>query len=146
MKTTKLYEGQQLSEDKIARLISKEDGILVHSVDGVKSPDGKETYGPSKLELLPGDHVLVVSFRRTFSRTTGSGIVYYRSSSTNNVAVRFRTEAGHTYILKAEHDPKRKEWFAIVLDETQKRKIVEVGPQPSKTVQTYVVSYPPKGR
>ena len=59
--------------------------------------------------------------------------------------VRVRTEAGHTYLLTSQDDPEREEWYVVVMDETQKRKIVEVGPQPSKTVRTYVVTRPPKG-
>jgi hypothetical protein len=142
MKSTKLYEGQQLPDNRIAHLISKEDWILVHSVDGVKDPDGSETYGPSKFELLPGDHTLIVSFQRNFSHTTGRTVVYYKSSSTNNLDLRVRTEAGHTYLLTSQHDPEREEWYAVIMDETQKRKIVEVRPEPSKTVQTYVVKHP----
>lgn len=145
MKTHRLYEGRQLSDDKIAQLISKGDGILVHSVDGVKSPDGKETYGPSTFELLPGDHTLIVSFRRNFGVPRGRATIYYRSSSTNNLDVRVGTKAGHTYLLTSQHDPEKEEWFAVVMDETQKRKIVEVGPQPSKTIQTYVATPPPSG-
>ena len=143
--THRLYEGQQLSDDKIALLISKGDTILVHSVDGMKSPDGKETYGPSKFELLPGNHTLIVSFRRDFAVERGRAIIYYRSSSANNLVVRVGTEAGHTYLLTSQRDDERQEWYAVVMDETQKRKIVEEGPQPYNTVQTYVVT-PPTGR
>lgn len=145
MKTTKLYEDRQLHDDEIAHIFSKEDRILVHSINGVKSPDGKETYGPSKFELLPGDYTLTVSFRRNFAITRGRSTVYYRSSSTRNLDVRVRTEAGHTYLLTSQHYPEREEWYAVVMDQTQKRKTIEVGPQPSKTVRTFVATPPPRG-
>ena len=136
-KTYKLYEGQQLPEDKIAHLISKEERILVHSVDGVKSPEGKETYGPSVFELSPGDHTLTVSFRRTFTVTHGRTTITYRSTSSGSLDVKVNAEAGHTYRLGAEHDPEKEQWYAIVMDETKKKRIVEAGPYSSKTVQVY---------
>jgi hypothetical protein len=111
-KTYKLYEGQQLPEDKLVQLISKEERILVHSVDGVKSPEGKETYGPSVFELSPGDHTLKVSFRRNFTVTQGRTRITYRSTSSGNLDVRINTEAGHTYRLRAEHDPEKEQWYA----------------------------------
>ena len=79
----------------------------------------------------------MVSFRRTFTVTQGRARITYRSTSLGNLDVRVNAEAGHTYRLRAEHDPKKERWYVIVMDETKKKRIVEAGPYPSKTVQTY---------
>ena len=132
MKTYKLYEGQQIPIYKAAYLINKRSSILVkgsniliHSVDGLKSPDGEETYRPGEYELLPGDHTLTVSFYRFFAITQGCESFYYRSTSTREVDVALRTEAGHTYLLTSQQDPKKEKWYLIVTDEAKDRKMFE---------------------
>jgi hypothetical protein len=148
-KTYRLYEGQQLPNDKTVRLINKGskilvrgDKILVYSVDGVECPDGKKIYSSGRFELLPGDHTLTVSFYRFFTRTQGCAQYYYRSTSTRKVDVTFRTETGHTYLMTSRQDPKKEKWYFVVTDEVEGRRILEAGPYPCETVEIWLATPP----
>jgi hypothetical protein len=149
MKAYKLYEGQQLPDEKAAYLVNKGSSILVkgsniliHSVDGLKSPDGEKIYSPGAYELLPGDHTLTVSFYRFFTITRGCESFYYRSTSTREVDVTLRTEAGHTYFLTSQQDPKKEQWYFIVTDEAKDKKMFEAGPYPCETVKIWHATPP----
>ena len=144
MKAYKLYEGQQLPDEKAAYLVNKGSSILVkgsniliHSVDGLKSPDGEKIYSPGAYELLPGDHTLTVSFYRFFAITQGCAQDYYRSTSTQRVDVTFKTEIGHIYLLTSRKDPKKEKWYFVVKDNVEGRIIFEAGPFSYETVKIW---------
>ena len=149
IKSYKLYEGQQLPNDKVvhiinkgSRILVKGDRILVHSIDGVRSPDGGKTYSSGEYELLPGDHTLMVSFYRFFTISRGCESFYYRSTSARKVDVTLSTEAGHTYLLTSEQDPKKEKWYFIVTDVTEDRRIFEAGPYTCETVKIWHATPP----
>ena len=76
MKDHKLYNGSQLPDDQTALLVNKGDFILIHSIDGIKNPIGEETYGPGRIEVLPGDHSLTISFCRISTSSELAGNYY----------------------------------------------------------------------
>jgi hypothetical protein len=135
----RLYEGPQFPEDRIAYLVSK-GPIRVHSVDGRKNPNGEETYGPSRLEVLPGNHTLNVSFYHVSVTTKLEGSYYYdiffENSSKSNVDVDLKTEAGNEYLLTSDYDFKSLQWNLVVINKTNDEKTLETGPYPLNRVRT----------
>ena len=65
VKTYRLYQGPQLPSDETAEIICTGETIRINSINGQKSPDGKDTFGNVRLELLPGDYEITVSFSGT---------------------------------------------------------------------------------
>jgi hypothetical protein len=89
MKTYRLYKGPQMDSDKTAQLLCKGKRIKINSVNGMKSPDGKDTFGNVELEILPGDYHLTVSFSGRSSTLVSASRYYYnifyRHYSLNNL-------------------------------------------------------------
>ena len=70
MKTYRLYEGPELPGDQIALLVCKGETIQLNSVNGKKSPKGKDVFGNVTLGILPGDYRLIVSFSGPTNRSS----------------------------------------------------------------------------
>ncbi len=140
MKTYRLYKGPQLPSDQTAQLVCKGETIQINSVNGQKSPKGKDTYGNVTLEILRGDHYVTVSFSgRSATTVFGESYnyqIFFTHSSLKNVDITIKAEAGHTYLVTSNHDYKKSTWNAIVRDETDDRRIVREGPFPLNTIRT----------
>ena len=141
MKTHRLYEGPQLPSDETSQVICTGETIRINSVNGQKSPDGKDTFGNVKIEILPGDNELTVSFSGT-SITMNYGSegryrynIYYRHDSLNNLDITINAEAGHKYLLTSTHDYEKSRWHVVVRDETAGRSILKEGPYPLNKVR-----------
>ena len=140
-KTVKLYEGPQLPREETAQIICTGERVRINSVNGQKSPDGKDTFGNVKIEILPGDNELTVSFSGT-SITMNYGSegryrynIYYRHDSLNNLDITINAEAGHKYLLTSTHDYEKSRWHVVVRDETAGRSILKEGPYPLNKVR-----------
>ena len=140
MKTYRLYKGPQLPSEETAQLVCKGETIQINSVNGQKSPQGKDTFGNVTLEILPGDHQVTVSFSgRSASTVFGESYnyqVFYTHDSLQNVDITIKTEAGHTYLVTSNHDYGKSTWNAVVKDETDDKTILEKGPYPLNTIRT----------
>jgi hypothetical protein len=142
MKTHRLYEGPQLPSDETSQIICTEETIRINSVNGQKSPDGKDTFGNVRIELLPGDYHLTVSFSGT-SMVMAYGEdgryrynIYYRHDSVNNVDITMKAEAGHTYLVTSTQDYEKSRWRIVVRDEKADRTILKEGPYPLNKIRT----------
>jgi hypothetical protein len=142
MNTHKLYQGPQLPKDETAQIICTGETIRINSVNGQKSPDGKDIFGNVRLEILPGDYHLVVSFSGT-SMAMDYGEdgryrynIYYRHDSLNTVDITINAKAGHTYLVNSTHNYKKSRWRAVVRDETGDRRILKEGPYPLNKIRT----------
>ena len=139
-KTYKLYEGPQLPSNETAQLVCKGETIQINSVNEMKSPDGKETFGNVTLEILPGDYHITVSFSgRSAPTVFGESYnyqVFFTHSSLQNVDITIKAAAGHKYLVTSNHDYKKSTWGAVVRDETDDRTILEEGPYPLKKIRT----------
>lgn len=142
MQTYRLYQGPQLPNDETAEIICTGERIRINSVNGQKSPDGKDTFGNVRLEILPGDYHLTVSFSGT-SLAMAYGEdgryrynIYYRHDSLNNVDITINAKAGHTYLVNSTHNYKKSRWHAVVRDETGDRRILKEGPYPLNKIRT----------
>ena len=89
-------------------------------MNGMKSPDGKDTFGNVKLEVVPGDYHLAVSF----------------SGKSSTLVQALKAEPGHTYLVTSTHDNEKSTWNAIVRDETEDRIVLKEGPFPLNTIRT----------
>jgi hypothetical protein len=140
MKSYRLYEGPQLPSDETAQLVCKGKTIQINSVNGQKSPKGKDTFGNVTLEILPGDHYVTVSFSgRSRTKVFGNSYnysVFFAHNSLHNVDITIKAEAGHTYLVTSTHDYKKSRWHAIVRDETDDRRILREGPYPLNKIRT----------
>jgi hypothetical protein len=136
----RLYQGPQMPSDETAQILSKGARIQIISVNGMKSPDGKDTFGNVKLEIVPGDYHLTVSFSGKSSTRVPAGMYYYyifyRHDSLNNVDITMKAEPGHTYLLTSTHDYEKSSWHVIVRDRTDDRIIVKEGPFPLNKIRT----------
>jgi len=136
----KLYEGPQMTSEETAQLLCKGERIQINSVNGMKSPDGKNTYGNVKLEILPGDYELTVSFSgKSMSMVEATRYyynVFYRHDSLNTVDITMKAEAGHTYLVTSTHDYEKSIWNAVVKNETGDRIIVNEGPYRLNKIRT----------
>ena len=123
-----------------AQILSKGEGIQIISVNGMKSPDGKDTFGNVKLEIVPGDYHLTVSFAGKSSTLVPAGMYYYyifyRNDSLNNVDITVKAEPGHRYLLTSTHDYEKSTWHVVVRDETDDRIILKEGPFPLNKIRT----------
>ena len=139
-KTYKLYTGPQLPSDKTAQLVCKGETIQINSVNAQKSPDGKNTFGNVTLEILPGDHHITVSFSgRSAPTVVGESYnyqIFYTHDSLQNVDIKIKAEAGHTYLVTSNHDYEKSIWHAVVRDETDDRRIFKEGPYPLNKIRT----------
>ena len=142
VKTYRLYQGPQLPSDETAQIICTGENIRINSVNGQKSPDGKNTFGNVRLEILPGDYHLTVSFSGT-SMAMDYGedgryryTIYYRHDSLNNIDITINAKAGHTYLVNSTHDYEKSSWYAVVRDEKTDRRILKEGPYPLKKIRT----------
>ena len=140
MKTYKLYKGPQLPSDQTAQLVCKGETIQINSVNGQKSPQGKDTYGNVTLEILPGDHHLTVSFSGKSATTvygkSYSYQVFFTHNSLKNVDITIKAEAGHRYLVTSNHDYEKSTWDAVVKDETEDRRILKEGPYTLTKIRT----------
>jgi hypothetical protein len=138
--TYRLYQDTQKPSDETAQLLCKGKRIQINSVNGTKSPDGKNTFGNVKLEILPGDYHVTVSFSGKSSiRVPASRYyyyVFYRHDSLNNVDITMKAEPGHTYLLTSTHDYEKSTWHVVVRDETKDRMILKEGPFPLNKIRT----------
>lgn len=139
-KTYKLYKGPQLPRSETAQLVCKGDTIQINSVNGQRSPDGKDTFGKVTLEILPGDHYVTVSFSgRSAPTVFGESYnyqVFFTHDSLQNVDITIKAEAGHRYLVTSNHDYEKSIWNAVVKDETDDRTIIEKGPYPLNKIRT----------
>jgi hypothetical protein len=140
MKTYKLYKGPQLPSEETAQLVCKGETIQINSVNGQKSPQGKDTFGKVKLEILPGDHQVTVSFSGRSAPTVFGELynyqVFFTHNSLQNVDITIKAEAGHTYLVTSNHDYEKSTWNAVVKDETDDKTILEEGPYPLNKIRT----------
>ena len=139
-KTYSLYKGPELPSNETARLVCKGETIQINSVNGQKSPQGKDTFGNVTLEILPGDYHLTVSFSSN-SWTTVFGEsynyqVFFTHNSLQNVDISIKVEAGHRYLVTSNHDYEKSTWNAVVKDETDDKTILEEGPYPLNSIRT----------
>ena len=141
-KTYRLYQGPQLPDDETAQIICTGERIRINSVNSQKSPEGKDTFGNVRLEILPGDYLLTVSFSGT-SLAMAYGEdgryrynIYYRHDSLNNVDITMRAKASHIYRVNSTHNYDQSRWYVIVKDETGDRRILKEGPYPLNRVKT----------
>jgi len=130
--TYRLYEGPLMSCEETAQLLCKGDEIQLRSVNGKKSPDGKDIFGKVKLEILPGDYHSTVSFSgKSMTMVEVARYDYdafYRHDSLNDADITMKAEAVHTYLVTSAHDYEKSIWHAIVRDETEDRLILNEGP------------------
>ena len=140
--THRLYQGPELPSDETAQIICTGERIRINSVNGHNSPDGKDTFGNVRLEILPGDYHLIVSFSGT-SMDMNYGEdgryrynIYYRHDSLNNLDITINAKAGHTYLVNSTHNYKKSRWHAVVRDETGDRRILKEGPYPLNKIRT----------
>ena len=142
MKTYRLYQGPELPSDKTARIICTGETIRINSVNGQKSPEGKDTFGNVRLEILPGDYYLTVSFSGTsLAMDYGEDgryrySIYYRHDSLNNVDITINAKAGHTYLVNSTHNYEESSWYAVVRDNTTDKRILKEGPYPLDKIRT----------
>ena len=140
--TYKLYQGPQLPKDETAQIICTGDRIRINSVNGQKSPDGKDTFGNVRLEILPGDYHLTVSFSGTSLAMAYAEDgryrynIFYRHDSLNTVDITINAKAGHTYLVNSTHNYEKSRWHAVVTDETGDRRILKEGPYPLNKIRT----------
>jgi hypothetical protein len=129
-----------MSSDETAQILCKGERIQINSMNGMKSPDGKDAFGNVKLEILPGDYHLILSFSGKSMTMVSAGRyyynVFYRHDSLNNVDITMKAEAGHTYIVTSTHDYEKSTWHVIVKDETGDRRILKEGPYPLNKIRT----------
>jgi len=141
-KTHRLYEGPQLPSDETAQIICTGERIRINAINGQESPDGKDTFGNVRIEILPGDYSLTVSFSGTsLERSHGEDgryryTIYYRLDSLNNVDITIKAEAGHTYLVTSTHDYEKSRWGVVVRDETARKTILKEGPYPLNKIST----------
>jgi hypothetical protein len=141
--TYKLYQGPQLPDDETAQIICTGERIQINSVNGQKSPDGKDTFGNVRIEILPGDYNLTVSFsgwslvmvHGKEGQSRGETI-YYRHNSLNNVDIRINAQAGHIYVVNSSHNYETSRWYIILTDKSDDRSILKEGPYPLTKVRT----------
>jgi hypothetical protein len=140
MKTYKLYQGPQLPSEETAQLVCEGETIQINSVNGQKSPLGKDTFGNVTLEILPGDHQVTVSFSgRSAPTVFGKSYnyqVFFTHNSLENVHITIKAQAGHRYLVTSDHDYEKSTWNAVVKDETDDKTILEEGPYPLNTIRT----------
>jgi hypothetical protein len=140
VQTYRLYEGPLMSSDETAQILCKGERIQINSLNDTKSRDGKDTFGNVKLETLPGDYHLTVSFSGKSSTLVPAGMYYYyifyRHDSLDNVDITVKAEPGHTYLLTSTHDYEKSTWHVVVRDETDKRILLKEGPYPLNKIRT----------
>ena len=129
-----------MPSDETAQILCKGERIQINFVNGMKSPDGKDTFGKSKLEIVPGDYHLTVSFSGKSSTQVQAGMYYYyifyRHDSLHNVDITVKAEPGHTYLLTSTHDYEKSTWHVVVRDETDDRTILKEGPFALNKIRT----------
>ena len=140
LKTFRLYEGPQLQTDEIALLVCRGRTVQLNSVNGQKSPKGKDVFGNVTLEILPGDYNLIVSFSGRSKTRADGGLyhypIFYQHDSLENVEINMKAEAGHTYLLTSNHDYLKSVWHAIIIDETDDKRILKAGPYRLNRIRT----------
>jgi hypothetical protein len=136
----RLYKGTPKPSDETAQLLCKGERIHIISVNDMKSPDGKDTFGNVKLEILPGDYHVTASFSGKSSTLIHASryyyYVFYRHDSLNDVDITIKAEPGHTYLLTSTHDYGKSTWHVVVRDETGNRIILKEGPFPLNKIRT----------
>jgi hypothetical protein len=137
-----LYEGQQLPSDETAQITCTGERIRINSVNGQKSPDGKDTFGNVRIEVLPGEYNVTVSFSgESIEMSYGEDgryryNIFYRHDSINNVDITMMAVAGHIYLVTSTHDYEKSRWGVVVRDETARRTILKEGPYPLNKIRT----------
>lgn len=139
MKTYKLYEGPQRASKETAQLVCKGETIQLNSVNGQKSPKGKDTFGNVTLEILPGEYNLTVSFSgRSWTTVFGNSYnyqIFFINNSLHNVDITMKAEAGHTYVITSDYNYDKNRWHAVIKDETADKIILKEGPYPLNQVR-----------
>jgi hypothetical protein len=139
-KTYRFYQGPRLPSDQTAQLVCKGEPIQINSVNGQKSPLGRDTFGNVALEILPGDYHLIVSFSgRSWTTVFGESYnyqIFFTNNSLHDVGITMKAEAGHRYLVTSNHDFEKSTWNAVVRDETEGRTILEEGPYPLNKIRT----------
>jgi hypothetical protein len=129
-----------MPSDETAQIFCKGKMMQINSVNGMKSPDGKNTFGNVKLEILPGDYRITVSFSGKSSTLVPAGMYYYyifyRHDSLNKVDITMKADPGHKYLLTSTHDYEKSTWSIIVRDETEDIIILKEGPFPLNKIRT----------
>jgi hypothetical protein len=140
MKTYRLYDGPQRPTEETVLLLCEGKTAQLNSINGQKSPKGKNVFGNVTLEILPGDYQLTVSFSgKSMEQVSGGNYYYhifYQHDSLENVDITMEAEAGHTYLLTSDHDYGKSRWHAILMDQTNEKRILKLGPYPLNTVRT----------
>jgi len=140
MQTYKLYQGPQRASNETAQLVCKGETIQLNSVNGQKSPEGKDTFGNVTLEILPGDYNLTVSFSGRSMEMASGGLytynIFYRHDSLENLDISLKAEAGHTYLVTSDHKYEKNRWHAVIKDETADKIILKEGPYPLNKIRT----------
>ncbi len=141
----RLYGEEHLPADQVAYLVGDRESLMLHSVDGTRSPSGRKGFGSSwdgtySLEVLPGEHTLTVSlYLRTTSRELGNRFstyeTHYEISSLENVDITLSLQPRHTYLLTSEWDFDSQIWFPMVIDQTTDQTVFKEGPYPFKKFQ-----------
>jgi hypothetical protein len=105
------YEGQDLPADKTAVI---ENGVYIdiNKCDGVKLGSFQ-----NKVVILPGDHTIEITFQ---TQLIGDIILY----SSETASVKFKAEAGHTYVAYA-HMVSIEGWIAIIKDKKTDERIAQ---------------------
>lgn len=133
-----LYDGQNKSPDEIATLIVYRDGTSLISVDG---QDVRYAIGRGlKIDILPGQHNLVVSFHISGNVVESDKVTTTKISSSAVYNLTFNAEAGHIYRVSSivNDTPENRElttangktWSAYLYD------ITEVG-YPTRLVEMF---------
>ena len=122
-----------------AQLVCKGETIQLHSVNGQKSPKGKDTFGKVTLQILPGDYHLIVSYSGRSMKMVSGGLyfydIFYRHNSIENLDISFKAEAGHAYLVTSDHNYEKKQWHAVIRDETADKEIFKEGPYPLNKIR-----------
>jgi hypothetical protein len=105
------YEGPDLSADKTALI---ENGVYI---DLVKCDGMQLGSFQNRITVLPGDHTLEMSFQ---TQTISDLVLYSRETA----SLRFKAEAGHTYLAYA-HWVQTGGWTAYVMDKKTGERVAQ---------------------
>jgi hypothetical protein len=111
MLTMKGYKGPDLSADRTAAV---ERGVYLYidECDGMKLGAFQ-----NRITVLPGDHTLEMSFQ---TQTISDLVLYSRETA----SLRFKAEAGHTYVAYA-HWVQTGGWTAYVMDKKTGERVAQ---------------------
>lgn len=106
--TSRLYSGPRLPSSEVAVVAGSSHYWIVQATGvNIKAVDGVATH--NKVELLPGPHIIDVSFH---AEELGM-----RYSSRGRCSIQFDASAGHTYCVDGEFTHRQQKWHAWMVDE-----------------------------